>query len=95
MNFLSLLKSIWAEAKKLRFAKRSRKMQAEPRQNAIQRRGRKSMFTSDQLNKAMEMKRAGHKNRDVATILYNTTRPTQAQCRSVPTTLRYHFGPRK
>jgi hypothetical protein len=58
-------------------------------------RGRKRRFSSDQLQRANKMKRAGKLNNEIAKVLYETPNPTPAQRRSVPTILNHHFRPKK
>lgn len=58
-------------------------------------RGRKTIFTPEQLNEARQMKIAGKINNEIAKILYATNTPTPGQRRSVSTTLKHHFGPKK
>jgi len=54
-------------------------------------RGRKRKFSEQQLEIARQMKAAQKSNNEIAKVLYGTN-PTEAQRRSVPTTLKYHFG---
>jgi hypothetical protein len=58
------------------------------------RRGRKTRFTQEQLDQALKMKSAGQSNNTIAKVLYGPS-PTAAQRRSVPTTLKHHFGSKK
>jgi hypothetical protein len=58
-------------------------------------RGRKAKFSRDQLEAANKLKLEGKRNNEVAKILYATITPTPAQRRSVPTTLKHHFGSKK
>ncbi len=62
---------------------------------APKKRGRKSSFTSDQLEIARQMKKDGKRNNEIAKVLYKTCTPTPEQRRSVPTTLKHHFGSKK
>jgi hypothetical protein len=66
----------------------------EPDDQAIKvkKRGRKSIFTPDQLQQAYEMKQAGKTNNQIAKVLYKTRTPTPQEQRNVPTILKYHFG---
>ena len=59
---------------------------------APKKRGRRRMFTAEQLAEAHRMKSTGKCNNEIAKILYKTSNPTADQRRSVPTTLKYHFG---
>jgi len=68
---------------------------ARPEAEPTKKRGRKRVFTQEQLNTAREMKAAEKTNNEIAKILYNTHTPTPAQRRSVPTTLRHHFKSRQ
>jgi hypothetical protein len=63
--------------------------------NTRRRRGRKRIFTQDQLQKAHEMKQAGKSNSAIAKVLYCTFSPNKHQRRSVSTILSYHFGSNK
>jgi transcriptional regulator with XRE-family HTH domain len=63
--------------------------------NTRRRRGRKRIFTQDQLQKAHEMKQDGKSNSAIAKVLYCTLNPDQGQRRSVPTILSYHLGSNK
>jgi len=69
--------------------------QAEPQPKLRKKRGRKRIFTQDQLDKANTMKQARKSNNEIAKVLYGTLTPTGAQRRSVPTTLNYHFKSNK
>jgi hypothetical protein len=60
-------------------------------ESAPKRRGRKRRFSPQQLETARRMKEGGKTNNEIAKVLYGKD-PTEAQRRSVPTTLKYHFG---
>jgi hypothetical protein len=62
-----------------------------PGEPARKSRGRKSRFSKQQLEKARQMKAAKKTNNEIAKVLYGPN-PTDAQRRSVPTTLKHHFG---
>ena len=66
--------------------------QAATRSN---KRGRKTIFSPDQLERACSMKQSGIANNQIAKLLYQTKTSTAEQRRSVPTILRYHFGSKK
>jgi hypothetical protein len=68
-------------------------VQVEPKTPG--RRGRKTIFTQEQLNEARQMKSVGKINNEIAKLLYRTNTPTPGQRRSVSTTLRHHFGSKK
>jgi hypothetical protein len=53
-------------------------------------RGRKSKFSPQQLEQAVQMKSSKKSNNEIAKELYGTTTPTSDQRRSVPTILKYH-----
>jgi hypothetical protein len=53
-------------------------------------RGRKSKFSKEQLDQARRMKATKETNNEIAKVLYGPN-PTDAQRRSVPTILKYHF----
>jgi hypothetical protein len=66
---------------------------AAPSEHEPKARGRKRKFSQQQLDQARQMKSEGKSNNEIARLLYGAT-PTEAQRRSVPTTLKHHFGPR-
>jgi Primase C terminal 1 (PriCT-1) len=58
-------------------------------------RGRKPVFTPEQLRKAFEMKQSGRTNTEIAKVLYSTPAPTERQRTGIPAILNYHFGHKK
>jgi hypothetical protein len=56
-----------------------------------QKRGGKRKFSRDKLAEAKKMKAAGQRNNQIAKVPYGPS-PTEAQRRSVPPILKYHFG---